>query len=469
VRVELQTKDDKHTGRGTADDHGRWRVTLDRLPAGGPYQLSISGNNKLRFKNVYVGEVWVCSGQSNMQWPLAFTANAPRAIANSANPKIRLFTVPMRVSLRPRRNVQATWVECGPKTVGGFSAVAYFFGRDLQKALGVPVGLIHTSWGGTVAEAWTSGPALAADPDLKYLAERGEAYAKNYPKMVEKYFSELERYLASARQVWEQKKELVPAPNPPVLNNPNIPTVLYNGMIAPLIPFAMRGVIWYQGESNAGRAYEYRTLLPAMIKDWRHHWKQGDFPFLIVQLAPFGYQPGKPQENSAWAELREAQLLTALKVPKTGLAVITDVGDARDIHPRKKAPVGARLALAARAIAYKEKIVYSGPIYDKKDIEGNKVILSFKHVGGGLTRSGDKLLGFTICGKDHKFVNAGAEIKGDQVVVSSPDVSEPVAVRYAWADCPVANLQNKEGLPAAPFRTDDFPMVTAPKKPVKPK
>jgi sialate O-acetylesterase len=397
-----------------------------------------------------------------MEWPLAFSANANQAIGKSRNRNLRLFTVPKRPATGPRHNLQGNWVGCDPNTVRNFSAVAYFFGRDLQKDLDVPVGLIHTSWGGTVAEAWTSKAALESYPSLKYLTEQAERGFDNYLKAVDDYLPLLEKYPAKARKAREEGRELPALPQQPAVNA-NIPTALYNGMIAPLIPYAIRGAIWYQGESNAGRAYEYRTLLPAMIKNWRDDWKQGDFPFLIVQLAPFGQIVKDPQE-SAWAELREAQLLTALKVPAAGLAVITDVGDPRDIHPRKKEPVGARLALAARALAYKEKIIYSGPIYDSMKVEGNKVILSFKHGGTGLEQTGEKLLGFTICGKDHKFVNAQAEIKGDKVVVSSPDVTEPVAVRYGWNNCPLVNLQNKEGLPASPFRTDDFPILSGPKK-----
>jgi sialate O-acetylesterase len=244
-------------------------------------------------------------------------------------------------------------------------------------------------------------------------------------------------------------------------------TVLYNGMIAPLIPFAFRGAIWYQGESNAGRAYQYRTLFPAMIANWRADWKkqnpqQGDFPFLFVQLAPFMAIVQEPQE-SAWAELREAQLLTSLKVPNSAMAVITDVGDEKDIHPKGKEPVGARLALAARALAYGEKIVYSGPLYSGMKAEGNKAVLSFQHVGGGLVAKEGSLKGFTIAGQDRKFVNAEAEIRGEHVVVWSPQVDKPVAVRYGWANYPLGNLWNKDGLPASPFRTDDFPMQTKPR------
>jgi sialate O-acetylesterase len=465
VEVQFKGKNREQTVSIKADKAGRWQVKLDKLPVGGPFEMTIAGNNKIQLRNVYVGDVWICSGQSNMEWHLYSTDNAENVIAKSKNPNIRLFTVPKKAAVSPQRDMVAYWAECGPFTARFFSAVAYYFGRDLQKALDVPIGLIHTSWGGTVAEAWMSQAALKAQPDFKYLVDKSRQEFAGYFKRVDKYLEDLDRYMTVAKQAARDKVDLPPAPYQPYFFNPNAPTALYNGMIAPLLPYAIRGAIWYQGESNADRAYEYRSLLPALIKNWRDDWKQGNFPFLIVQLAPFGPIVTEPQEHN-WAELREAQLLTALKVPKTGLAVITDAGDPKDIHPRNKEPVGARLALAARAIAYKEKIVYSGPIYDSKKVEGDKIVLSFKHVGGGLTRSklGDKLLGFTICGKDRKWVNADAEIKGNKVVVSSPKVKEPVAVRYGWYFCPVVNLQNKEGLPASPFRTDDFPGLTGPKK-----
>jgi sialate O-acetylesterase len=459
VRVSIHTGNSGQGAGTAADKDGKWRVRLSKLPAGGPYRLTIEGKNKIELANVYVGDVWVCSGQSNMEWPLAASHNAQQAIAASKNPQIRLFTVPKRTSTARQHDLQGSWQECSPSTVGNFSAVAYFFGRDLQKSLQVPIGLIHTSWGGTVAEAWTSEKALAAVPELKYLAEA----ARREDEAVDQYLIALETYIREARRARKRGHDLPAAP-PQAGRNPNAPSALHNGMIAPLLPYAIKGAIWYQGESNAGRAHEYRTLLPTLIKNWRNDWKQGDFPFLVVQLAPWMPIVNEPQE-SAWAELREAQLLTSLKVPGVGLAVITDVGDPVDIHPRKKETVGARLALAARALAHGEKIVYSGPVYDSKKIEGNKVLLRFKHVGGGLATDGGPLKGFTISGKDRKFHNATAEVKGDQVVVSSPDVAQPEEVRYGWANCPVCNFQNKEGLPASPFRTDDYPMITAPRKP----
>ncbi|HEV3259176.1 MAG TPA: sialate O-acetylesterase [Gemmataceae bacterium] len=395
------------TASATAGQDGKWLVRLKNLKPGGPFAMIIQGHNKLLLRNVLVGEVWLCSGQSNMEMRLADSADAQEVIEHSKDPMIHLFTVAHASAASPAPDVTGSWSECGPKTVPSFSAVAYFFGRDLRKALGVPVGLIHSSVGGTPAEQWTSASALKANPELKGLQGSG----------------------------------------------------LYNGMIAPLVPYAIRGAIWYQGESNAGRAVQYQTLFPAMIKDWRTAWKAGDFPFLFVQIAPW-QKIQKVPADSAWAELREAQRLTSLKVPNTAMAVITDVGDEADIHPKRKAPVGGRLALAARALAYGEKVEYAGPVYAGMEVEGDKAVLSFKHRGGGLGARGGALEGFTVAGGDHKFVNAKAEIRGDKVVVWSPHIKDPTAVRFGWANYPVVNLWSKAGLPASPFRTDDLPLTT---------
>jgi sialate O-acetylesterase len=460
VRVKLQGKEASTQAKG-----GRWLVHLDGLEAGGPFEMTIRGQNEITFKSVFVGEVWLASGQSNMEWPVRASADAEKVIASSKNPKIRLFTVPKTVATAPRRGVQGTWQECGPDTVASFSAVAYFFGRDLQKARNVPVGVIHTSWGGTPAEAWTSRQALTAEPALKGMVDALERVKAEFPETIDKYVAALQSYKDAVGKARAEGKEIPDLPQAPAIpgKNPWAPSGLYNAMIAPLVPYTARGAIWYQGESNAGRAYQYRTLFPAMIRDWRRAWNEEDFPFLFVQLAPFMEIKPEPQE-SPWAELREAQLLTLKAVPKTGMAVITDVGDERDIHPRWKEPVGARLALAARGIAYGEKVVYSGPVYKGMKVDDGRVVLSFDHVGAGLVARGGPLVGFTVAGEDRKFVKAQAEIHEGQVVVWNPDVPRPVAVRFGWANYPVVNLWNKEGLPASPFRTDDFPMVTNPQK-----
>jgi sialate O-acetylesterase len=399
VTVRIQGQEVSTTARD-----GKWQVTLENLKAGGPFDFTVRASNTIHFKNVLVGEVWVCSGQSNMEWPLSLSRHPKKDIANSGNPMIRLFFTPKTPNQTPQHDLgkgkePKTWLECGPKTVPNFSAVGYFFGRDLQKNLNVPIGLIQSAWGGTAAELWTRKDVLDETPGLKGLKGSG----------------------------------------------------LYNGMIAPLIPFAIKGVIWYQGESNADRARQYRTLFSAMIKNWRDDWKQGDFPFLFVQLAPWDVP-----KKQTWPELREAQLITAQKVPNTAMVVITDLGDRKDIHPKDKDPVGARLALCALALAYDKKIEYSGPEYSGMEVQGNKVALRFKHVGKGLEAKGGPLTGFTIAGADKKFVNARAVIEGDKVVVSCPEVANPVAVRFGWHNYPVTNLYNRDGLPASPFRTDDW-------------
>jgi sialate O-acetylesterase len=431
---------------------GRWMVKLSRLKADAtPATLKVTGSNTIEIRNVLVGEVWIASGQSNMQWAMN-QAHEPQAdIANSTHPHLRLLYVPRTRRDAPTNNIDATWTLCEPKTVEGFSAVAYYFGRDLQRALGVPVGIIHTSWGGSPAEVWMREEALSKNPDYK------RDILDPYPKAEASYKAALAKWQKDSAEAKKAKKPLTTQPP----RAPWKPTELYNGMIAPLIPVAIKGAIWYQGESNAGRAHQYRSLFADMIKNWRQDW-DNDFTFLLVQLAPFKKietQPG----DSDWAELREAQLLATQKLPKVGMAVITDVGEENDIHPKKKAPVGARLALAARGIAYGEKIEYSGPVFRSLKIKGHEAVVSFSHVGRGLEARGGELRGFAICGDDRKWVWGKAEIRGSTVVVTSPEVAKPVAVRYGWANYPVVNLWNKDGLPATPFRTDNFPMITAPR------
>ena len=457
VTVEFQGQ--KVSATPSAGSGGKWMVMLKALKAGGPFEMKISGTNTITLKNVLVGEVWLCSGQSNMAWRLSQTSNAEADIAAAKYPNIHLFTVPNNPKDEPVADVKAAWQECTPETAKNFSAVGYFFGRALQLARqGVPVGLINSSVGGTPSEAWTSGEVVRNDPNFAGVRERYAKAVADWPEAKAKWEAALEKHKEIAAKAREEGKTAPPAPAKPFgPEHQNRPVGLYNGMIAPLVPYALRGAIWYQGESNAGRAYEYRSIFPAMIQDWRKAWNS-EMTFLFVQLAPYA-----PPAAYTYAELREAQLLT-LKLPKTGMAVITDVGEERDIHPKQKQPVGERLALAARAIAYGEKIEYSGPVYSGLKVEGNRAVLSFKHAGGGLVAKGDKLTGFTIAGADQKFVPAEAEIKGDKIIVSNSSIATPVAVRFGWENWPVLNLWNKAGLPATPFRTDDFPMVTAPKQ-----
>jgi len=447
-----------------ADDQGKWQFKATSPRPGGPYEMTLTGKNTVTIKNILVGEVWVCSGQSNMQWPVRQSANAEQEVASATYPKIRLFSVPRKVADTPQTDCDGKWVECNPETVGDFSAVAYFFGRELHQKLDVPVGLIHTSWGGTPAEAWTCGPMLEGNPMLEPILQRYKDAVARYPQAKAKYQQDLEQWKKAVEQA---KAEGKPAPRRPGEpfgpGSSHSPSGLYNAMIAPLIPYTICGAIWYQGESNAGRAYQYRELFPTMIKSWWNNWGQGDFPFLFVQLANFMQVKDEPGD-SAWAELREAQSMT-LDLPNTGMAVIIDIGDANNIHPINKQDVGRRLALWALARTYDQDVVYSGPLYLAKENKGSQIILRFEHVGGGLmTSDGGPLKGFAIAGADRKFVWADARLEGDSVVVSSPQVAEPVAVRYAWADNPVCNLCNKAGLPASPFRTDAWPGITVDSK-----
>ena len=590
----------------TAGADGKWLVRLAPLKAGGPFTLTISGTNKILLGDILVGEVWVAGGQSNMERQLGPRVGQQpivdweKEVAAADHPQIRHFGVAQEKSLTPLATVKGQWSVCTPEAVKDFTAVGYFFGRDLQAARHVPVGLIHASWGGTPAEAWTSEAGLRALPDfadtseqLKMLRADPVAAQRQYEARLEAWFLANDSGSAEGRSwrdpaldagawktmtlptLWEdagepdlngvvwfrktfdlpasaatataeldlgmvddidttwvngvklgstfgynvvrkypvpvgalkpgrnvvvvrvldtgggggiwgdQKLQLVfkekppaeglrtaslgPALAPPpialagpwryrigmkledgppppigVTGDVMTPTVLYNGMIAPLLPYAIRGVIWYQGEANIRREQQYRSLFPTTIADWRRAWGQ-DLPFLFVQIAPF---------REMTPELREAQLLTWQQTPKTAMVVTTDCGDANDIHPPHKQPVGARLALAARALAYGEHLEYSGPVFEAVKIKGSKATLTFTHVGNGLLAKGGPLKGFTIAGADKLFHPARAEIRGKTVVVTSDAASQPVAVRYGWANVPEGNLFNKTGLPASPFRTD---------------
>jgi sialate O-acetylesterase len=607
VVVTLKNK----SANTVADPQGHWQVWLDPLKAGGPIELIVKGDNVLTIKNVLVGEVWLCSGQSNMEWPLINTIGGADVVAQANYPEIRLFTVTKNTSPTPLADVEGRWVVTTPDNAAHFSAVGYFFGRELYQNLKVPVGLIHSSWGGTPAEAWTRHDALLSselkpildkyESGLNALPQAKEAYARaladweeknlyidsgnkgealgyadpktatadwskmDLPKQFETagllidgavwfrrdvelpasfagkdlvlnlppiddydttYFNgtkiggigretpnsymvprqyvvpgalvragrnviavrvfdsageggfsrggamsigpsgAADTEMISLRGVWDYKIEQALEPKHPDwgsrpeavgVSNQNNPSVLYNAMIAPLVPFAIRGVIWYQGESNAGRAYQYRTLFPTMIRDWRSAWGS-DFPFYFVQLANWHANKAEPDESD-WAELREAQLMT-LREPQTGMAVTIDIGDENDIHPRNKLDVGRRLAAWALAGSYNQKVIPSGPLFDRYTVKDNEVRIRFKHAEGLKTSDGGPVKGFAIAGEDRRFVWADARIEGDAVIVSSAKISKPIAVRYGWADNPIANLYNKAGFPASPFRTDDWPGVT---------
>ncbi len=592
-----------------ADDTGRWVANMNPIEVGDPFDVVVKGNkNTVAIKNCVAGEVWICSGQSNMEWRVKQTNNAEKEIATANFPLIRHCDVVNRISPIAQDDVKTTgWQICSPETAGNFTAVGFYFGRELHQELNVPIGLINTTWGGTIVEAWTSGQSLKTHPDFKDRVMEIEALSAN-----KKALYDAERKLAewnkafndalithsdnwqdpsiddsdwaelNAPGIWETQghptldgvawyrktidvpegwsgKDLkislakvddidhtyvngelvgnmtnhtanrvydVPAklvkrgkmsiavrvadgaggggihgdkramklihpteepislsgkwrfkigsktlalgkrPKSSAFSGPNNPTALYNAMVNGLVPISFRGAIWYQGESNAGRAYQYRSLFPLLIQDWRQRWNRDDdstFSFYWVQLANFT-KPTDSPGPSRWAELREAQSMT-LSLPKTGEAVIIDIGEARDIHPRNKQDVGKRLALHALVNDYGKDLVYSGPRYKDMHVNGQEVHLSFDHVGGGLIAKGGELKRFEIAGSDKIFHWATATIYGDIVAVSSEAVKDPIAVRYAWADNPEGcNLYNAEGLPASPFRTDDWPGITVPKK-----
>jgi len=441
-----------NTRSTTADSIGRWSVYLPPVEAGGPFELTIQGNNRITLKDVMVGDVWVASGRSNMEFPVKEAINAPAEMAGADHSGIRLFHVKNKVAHYPLDDVAAEpWTSCTSGTVSDFSAVAYFFGRHLHEKLDVPIGLIETSWGGTPAEAWTSLHALSADASLmpvfaSWARMNDDAAAHQVRR--ERELSEWRRAVDRAKTEGKQPPEFPWEPN---IDSSWLPAGLYNAMIAPLTKFPIRGAIWYQGESNASRerASLYAHLFGTMIQDWRSAWGQGDFPFLFVQLANFKTEP-----DTQWPELRDAQRQT-LALANTGMAVTIDIGTTDDIHPKNKQDVGLRLALAARAITYGEKIEYSGPLFRQATPEGSSLRLWFDHMGGGLTAKGGSLTGFEIAGADRKFVPAEAAIDGATIVVSSPSVSAPVFVRYAWSDDPRCNLYNAEGLPASPFRSGE--------------
>jgi sialate O-acetylesterase len=592
---------------------GTWRVSLAPLAAGGPYELSVVGADILSIEDVMVGEVWLASGQSNMEWPVERASNAAVEIEAADHPGVRLFKVERAFDVVPRRDAKAKgWMPVTPETVPGFSAVAYYFGRALRHHMSVPIGLIQSVWGGTPAEAWTSAAALAEFPDFRdaveslegdsdVTANKREALVSAYERRFAAWLESLtamdagyehgqprwatadydatswptmrlpgaweaaglpdydgvvwfrqafelpaawagqeltlhlgeiddidtswvngvkigatthhrakrayripmvilkpgrnviavrvldlggrggfwghaeeiyltpshatdERARLSLAGVWAYRPALDLRRSPARRSRPQgpqtHPTVLFNAMIAPLVPYAVRGVIWYQGESNTRRAHQYRSLFPAMIEDWRRHWKLGDFPFLFVQLANFLPRQKDPVEHDTWPELREAQS-TALSLPGTAMVVTIDIGEADTVHPRNKQDVGERLALAARRLAYGEDVFASGPMYRDMSIERTAIRLRFDQTGSGLIARGGKLAGFAIAGEDRKFLWAAARIEGDSIVVSNPEVGDPVAVRYAWANNPIISLYNAQGLPASPFRTDDWPVRTA--------
>jgi sialate O-acetylesterase len=477
----------------TAGESGAWALQLPSFAAGGPYALTMSGSKSeaITLQNLLVGEVWLCSGQSNMEYPLS--GMSPDAITKATiptvnDPQLRFVMVARTLAPAPQSRVGAKWQEANATTVAPMSAVAYYFARDLRRALNVPVGIVESAFGGTFGQSWLSREALAAQPSLTHYLDEEAAYATvTYPKLMEEYQAKLPEYqkkFDAEKAAYDAAKLAgTPLPRRPTL--PRVPeepakwqaapTRLFNGMINPLIPYGIRGAVWYQGEGNWNKGYEYHTLLPALINDWRGRWKQGDFPFYVVQLPPNGLVNPLP-ERSWWAEVREAQRLAARNLPNTEIVVTTDVGDQKDIHPLRKEPIGARLALMARAGVYGEKIESSGPRLDEVVPEGNQIRVKFTHAAGlrsaqitdraddgEVVAPADRLTGFTIAGADGVFFNAEAKIEGNSVVLTAPEVGSPVSVRYGWSQFPLANLQNSAGLWASPFRTDEGRLISQPR------
>jgi sialate O-acetylesterase len=438
------------TKSATTDDDGRWSVFLSPGEAGGPFQLTIKATNTIVLNDILVGDVWVASGQSNMEFPMTGLVNSEAEIAAAQFPKIRMFMVKHKPADYPLENVESKgWAACTPETVADSSAVAYFFARNIQQKLGVPIGLIETFWGGTAAESWTSLHGLSADASLMpVFSARAKTLAEESTTRLRQEKEEREYQLAVAQAKADGK------PIPWRQWHPDFaawaPAALYNGMIAPLTPFAIRGVIWYQGEANSGqdRAPLYARLFQTMIRDWRNAWGEGDFPFLFVQIANWNTAP-----EGLWPDVRNAQR-QALALRNTGMAVTIDIGDPEDIHPKNKQDVGLRLALAARAITYGEKIEWSGPLYRQITQEEHALRVWFDHATGLAAKGADgaPLAGFEIAGADGKYSAADAKIEGVSVIVSSPTVPVPLSVRYGWAANPTCNLVNKEGLPASPFQ-----------------
>lgn len=452
----------KRQATTVAKPDGSWRVTLDKLPAGGPFTLTVAGEDTITINDVLLGEVWLCSGQSNMQFTLKKANDAEAEIAAADYPTLRMFAVNSNIAYTPQTDVKGKWIVCSPETAAEFTAVGYFFGREILQTQHVPVGLLHVSQGWTPAEAWMSMEMIRANPATAYIADRWEKLTADYPTAKPEY----DRKMAEWPQAAADAKA-AGQPEPPKPVAPADPNFLHraagywNGGVAPLIPYGIRGTIWYQGETNDSRAYQYRLLFPNLIRGWRKAWGQGDFPFLFVQVASV-LPPDPTPIDSEWAELRESQAF-GLAEPNTGMAVTIDIGDEKDVHPTNKQDVGHRLALLARVKVYGEKIPAYSPQYDRMSVKGGNVTLTFTNTYKGLkSKDQQPLIGFAIAGEDKKFVTAQAKIVGHTVVVWADAVPTPAAVRYAWANNPAGcNLYNSSDLPCAPFRTDSWLAKTA--------
>ena len=438
----------------TADEKGNWSVQLKTIKAGGPYSIQFAASDTITVQNVLLGEVWLASGQSNMEFFMGKTSNSSytgtlnyqQEIAAANYPLIRTIDIPNKVSDEPQNNFNGKWKICSPQSADTFSAVAYYFAKEIFNATGYPVGIINATWGGTPAESWTKKSVLESDSELNIILERYQKQCAEYPEAFEKYKVALDKWKADTAK---RKGAAPAAPMGPTHNKSFYK--LYNGMIAPIVPYTLKGAIWYQGESNADRAYQYRKLFPAMIANWRSDFKNNRLPFYFVQISP---------HRSQHPEIRDAQLYALNTVPYTGMVVTTDNGDSMDIHPRNKKLVGERLSLWALKNEYgKKKVIPSGPLYQSAKINAGKITISFKYADGLMAKDG-ALKEFMIAGDDQQFVPAKAIVEGNKIVVWSDAVAKPVAVRFAWSNVPRPNLYNGAGLPASPFRTDQWKLST---------
>ncbi len=468
TEVTVKFAGQSKTAKAGAD--GKWTVKLDPVPASAkPAVLEITGSSARQLKDVLVGEVWICSGQSNMRWTVSNSWDSDLEIASAKHPRIRLLHVPNVGTQEPQTDFDANWQVCTPETVGGFSAVGFFYGRILHQILDVPVGLINNAWGGSAAEAWVRRDLLENDARFAGLMagwkQREADLTSEQAKLnYEKALAAWKEKAAAAKAAQQPFTARAPQSPEQTLSGNQRPGNIYNGVLLPSIGYGIKGTIWYQGESNAARAYEYGHLFPFMIQHWRDEWQQGDFPFYWVQLADFKDEVAEPGDSD-WAELRESQTKTQQAIANGGQAVIIDLGEAADIHPKNKRDVAERLARIALARDYGMDIPWRSPEYKEASFNNGKALVTIDTFGSTLRTLDTKTVkGFAICGEDRKWVWADAKLVGrDKVEVSAAAVPNPVAVRYAWADNPVCNLYSIEGLPVTPFRSDDFPMITAPK------
>lgn len=454
-KVDVTVSWSGKTYKTVASNDGKWLLKVKTPSAGGPFDISLKGENTITLSDVYIGEVWICSGQSNMHimvgkfgdeksWKTG-VINYKEEIKNADYPRIRMFTVERKTSETLLDDVEGTWEVCSPETVPMWSGVGYFYARDLYQQLNVPIGMLNSCWGGTPCEAWTKRDVMANDSDFKELIKKHDYMVANWDSIWSAY--------RLKDKSWKNESAnadiLPPRPSVPIgLGSHKAPYGIYNAMVNPLLNYGIKGVIWYQGESNARKAWQYQRLFPAMIQSWRDEFKQGDFPFYFVQIAP---------HRSQNPEIRQAQLVAYRKVKNSGITIITDAGDSTNIHPRNKQVVGARLTKWALADTYGFKdVVQTGPLYKSMKVEGDKIRISFDFVGSGLVCKGDSLTHFVICGADKIFKPATAVIDGNTVVVSSKEVKNPVTVRFGWVYIPMPNLFNVEGMPASPFRTDSW-------------